>query len=112
MEETGDLKIVITKKGAKWRVGVQAPECDPFIQLLDAVGEDAGPALEAVTDVVASARAKWAVSKLNPKGEVPKPPPLPPPAPRTTAGKGKTPTKTEPTKTEPTKPIDPQQPMF
>jgi len=69
-----ELKVVISLKGDKASVGVQAPECDPAFFTVDG---DLKAAIKAVPKLVEEAKTRWAQSKLNPKCETP--PPAPPP---------------------------------
>ncbi len=65
-----ELKIVLSLKGDKASVGVQAPECDPVFRTLEG---DLGAALRAVPKLVEEARTRWETTKLNPKCETPLP---------------------------------------
>jgi len=64
------LKVVISFKGNKASVGVQAPECDPVFSTLEG---DLKAALKAVPGFVSEAKTRWETSKLNPKCESPLP---------------------------------------
>jgi hypothetical protein len=65
-----ELKVVISLKGDKSSVGVQAPECDPVFFSLEG---DLKAALKAVPGFVDQAKARWEKSRLNPKCETPLP---------------------------------------
>jgi len=65
-----ELKVVISLKGDRASVGVQAPECDPVFFAVEGTLETA---LEAVPGFVEEAKTHWEASKLNPKCETPLP---------------------------------------
>jgi len=67
---TGMLKIVISLKGNKASVGVQAPECDPAFFGLEG---DLSAALTAVPGFVEQARTRWQTAKRYPKCASPLP---------------------------------------
>jgi hypothetical protein len=69
-EQKDELKLVISLKGDKASVGVQAPECDPAFFNLEG---DLKTALKAVPKFVEEAKTRWETSKLNPKCETPLP---------------------------------------
>jgi len=83
-----ELKVVITLKGDRAIVGVQAPDCDPIFTPLEG-GLPA--ALSQIPALVKSANAKWDANPKNPKAKMPEPPPAPEPVCRqtTTAPKEK-----------------------
>jgi len=65
-----EMKVVVSLKGDKASVGVQAPECDPVFFALEGTLETT---LEAVPGFVEEAKTRWENSKLNPKCETPLP---------------------------------------
>ena len=65
-----ELKVVISLKGERGFVGVQAPECDPLITALEG---DLAVALERVPGLVGEARQRWSESPRYP--ECAEPPP-------------------------------------
>ena len=65
-----ELKIVISLKGNKASVGVQAPECDPAFFGLEG---DLSAALTAVPAFVEQARTRWQTAKQYPKCTSPLP---------------------------------------
>ena len=69
-EQKDELKLVISLKGDKASVGVQAPGCDPAFFNLEG---DLKTALKAVPKFVEEAKTRWGTSKLNPKCESPLP---------------------------------------
>ena len=69
-EQRDELKVVISLKGDKASVGIQAPECDPTFFSLEG---DLRAALKAVPKFVEEAKTRWETSKLNPKCETPLP---------------------------------------
>jgi hypothetical protein len=69
-EQKDKLKVVISLKGTKASVGVQAPGCDPAFFNLEG---DLKTALKAVPKFVEEAKTRWETSKLNPKCESPLP---------------------------------------
>jgi hypothetical protein len=69
-EQKDELKVVISLKGDKASVGVQAPGCDPVLFSLEG---DLKTALKAVPKFVGEAKTRWETSKLNPKCETPLP---------------------------------------
>jgi len=89
-----ELKIVIIIKDNRATIGVQAPDCDPVFETAE------GHLSEILAHshiAVDNARAKWAVSKKNPKADIPTPP-APPPRPASTpstSSKSSTATKTK-----------------
>jgi len=62
--ENGELKLVISLKGGKASVGVQAPECDPVFFGVDG---GLGDVLGSVPGFVDEAKRRWGTSKLNPE---------------------------------------------
>jgi hypothetical protein len=76
-----ELKIVISLKGNKASVGVQAAECDPAFFGLEG---DLSAALTAVPGFVEQARTHWQTAKRHPKCASPLPSQSQP-APRTAA---------------------------
>jgi len=72
-----ELKVVISLKGDKASVGVQAPECDPVFSSLEG---DLKAVLKAVPKLVEEAKTRWETSKLNPKCQSPLPSQEKPPA--------------------------------
>jgi hypothetical protein len=69
-EQKDELKVVISLKGDKALVGIQAPECDPAFFGLEG---DLWATLKAVPKFVEEAKTRWQASKLNPKCETPLP---------------------------------------
>jgi hypothetical protein len=69
-QKKDELKVVISLKGTKASVGVQAPGCDPAFFNLEG---DLKTALKAVPKFVEEAKTHWETSKLNPKCETPLP---------------------------------------
>ena len=69
-EQKDELKVVISLKGDKASVGVQAPECDPVFFGLEGTLKTT---LKAVPGFVEEAKTRWGTSKLNPKCETPLP---------------------------------------
>jgi hypothetical protein len=69
-EQNGELKLVISLKGGKAQVGVQAPECDPVFFGLEG---DLGAVLAGVPGFVEEAKRRWETSKLYPECESPLP---------------------------------------
>lgn len=65
-----ELKVVISLRGDKASVGIQAPECDP---VFFAVEGDLKTVVKAMPKLVEEARARWEKGKLNPKCETPLP---------------------------------------
>lgn len=65
-----ELKVVISLKGDKALVGVQAPECAPLFFSLEG---DLKTASRVVPRFVEEAKTRWEASKLNPKCEAPLP---------------------------------------
>ncbi len=65
-----ELKVVISLKGDKASVGVQAPECDPVFFGLEG---DLGAILSGVPGFVEEAKTHWETTKLYPKCETPLP---------------------------------------
>jgi len=65
-----EIKVVITLKGDRGCIGVQAPNCDPVFAILEG-GLDA--ALGRVATLVEEARQRWAESARYPKCESPLP---------------------------------------
>ncbi|GAH60140.1 unnamed protein product, partial [marine sediment metagenome] len=65
-----ELKVVISLKGNKASVGVQAPECDPVFFGLEG---DLRTTLKAVLGFVEEAKNRWETSKQYPKCETPLP---------------------------------------
>lgn len=82
----GDLKLVISLKGGRASVGVQAPECDP---LFFGIEGDLGVVLNGVPGFVEEARRRWETNKLNPECETPLPSQAAPPAPAAPRSRGK-----------------------
>ena len=72
-----ELKVVISLKGDKASVGVQAPECDPVFFSLEG---DLKMVSKAVPGFVQEAKTRWEANKLNPECETPLPSQEPPPA--------------------------------
>ena len=68
--QNGELKLVISLKGGKAQVGVQAPECDPVFFGLEG---DLSAVLSGVPGFVEEARRRWETSKLYPECETPLP---------------------------------------
>jgi hypothetical protein len=66
MSTNGELKVVISLRGEKASVGVQAPECDPIFFNING---DLKVTLKAVPGFVQEAKTRWETSKLNPKCE-------------------------------------------
>jgi len=69
-EQKDELKLVISLKGDKAQVGVQAPGCDPAFFNLEG---NLKTALKSVPKFVEEAKTRWETSKLNPKCETPLP---------------------------------------
>ena len=69
-QKKDELKVVISLKGDKASVGVQAPECDPAFFNLEG---DLKTALKAVPKFVEEAKTRWETSKQYPKCETPLP---------------------------------------
>jgi hypothetical protein len=69
-EQKDELKIVISLKGNKASVGVQAPECDPVFFNSEGTPK---AVLKAVFGFVEEAKSRWEASKLNPKCQSPLP---------------------------------------
>lgn len=69
-QKKDELKVVISLKGDKASVGIQAPECDPVLFSLEG---GLRTTLKAVPGFVEEARTRWETSKLNPKCETPLP---------------------------------------
>jgi len=67
-----ELKVVITIKGDRGFIGVQAPDSDPVLETFEG---DLEAALLLVPSVVEQAQARWATNPRYPKCEVPPPPP-------------------------------------
>jgi hypothetical protein len=61
-----ELKIVIVLKKNRASVGIQAPECDPIISL---VNGDLDEILEGIPKLLERAQARWAEAKTYPKCE-------------------------------------------
>lgn len=76
--QNGELKLVISLKGGKASVGVQAPECDPVFFGLEG---DLGAILSGVPGFVEEARRRWETNKLYPECETPLPSQAKPAAP-------------------------------
>lgn len=69
-EQKDELKVVISLKGDRASVGIQAPECDPaFFGLAG----NLQATLKAVPKFVEEAKTRWETSKLYPKCETPLP---------------------------------------
>ena len=68
-----ELKVVITQKGEKTCVGLQAPNCDPVVTVITGTLEEA---LSEVPNLVIMARAQWEQNPRYPKSErvIPKAP--------------------------------------
>ena len=79
--KNGELKLVISLKGGKASVGIQAPECDPLFFGLEG---DLPAVLGGVPGFVEEARRRWETSKLNPECESPLPSQAKPAAPART----------------------------
>lgn len=65
-DESDEIKVVITMKGTRGFIGVQAPDCDPAFELFEG---DLKVALERVPSLVEEARSRWAEAPRNPKCE-------------------------------------------
>jgi hypothetical protein len=76
--QNGELKLVISLKGDRASVGVQAPECDP---LFFGIEGDLGTVLSGVPGFVEEARRRWETNKLYPECESPLPSQAKPAAP-------------------------------
>ena len=61
-----ELKIVITVKETKALVGIQAPECDPMLWLVEG---ELPTILGGIPGLVEQAREKWAANPRYPKCE-------------------------------------------
>ena len=92
-EQKDELKLVISLKGDKASVGVQAPGCDPAFFNLEG---DLKTALKAVPKFVEEAKTRWETSKLNPKCETPLPSQAKPAAAPSQVSTGSRSQKTEP----------------
>lgn len=87
-EPSDELKVVITMKGDRAIVGIQAPDCDPIFT----THEGGLPAVLAkVPALVKGANEKWDANPKNPQTVRPEPEPAPEPVRRqtTTAPKEK-----------------------
>jgi hypothetical protein len=69
-QKKDELKVVISLKGDKALVGVQAPECDPVFYT--AAGK-LRAVLNQIPAIVTNAQERWQTAKLNPKCETPLP---------------------------------------
>ena len=67
---SGELKVVISLKGDKALVGIQAPECDPAFFGHEG---DLQTTLKAVPTFIQEAKTRWQASKLYPKCQTPLP---------------------------------------
>jgi len=65
-----EVKVVISIKGERGFIGVQAPNCDP---ILAAWAGDLASALERIPALVEEAQQQWADSPRYPKCPVPPP---------------------------------------
>lgn len=74
---TNEMKVVIVIKDANILLGVQSPDCDPVYQTMKGT---LAVALKQVLVLVEEAKEKWATAPLNPKANLPEPPPRPAPA--------------------------------
>lgn len=72
--EDTELKVVITIKGSRAIVGIQAPDCDPVLSVFEG---DLPTVLEQVPALVQEARQQWEANKRYPKADIPTPPPAP-----------------------------------
>lgn len=77
---TNEIKVVIVIKDANILLGVQSPDCDPLYRIVKGT---LAAALKQVPVLIKEAKEKWATTPLNPKANLPEPPPRPAPA-RTT----------------------------
>ena len=69
-----ELKVVITLKGERGTIGIQAPDCDPVFSLFEGGLEQA---LERVPGLVSEARERWGQSPRYPKTKHELTPPQP-----------------------------------
>lgn len=67
---SNELKIVIIKRDDRMMLGVQSPDCDPVYETFEGT---LAAALKRVPKLVEEAKARWEISKLNPKCETPMP---------------------------------------
>jgi len=86
MRELQDLKVVMTQKGDKVTVGVNAADCDPVVAIVPGTMEETIPML---ADLIGAAKTQWEASPRYPKSEreLPKPPVRTPDQSNTPAGK-------------------------
>ena len=59
-----ELKVVITLKGERGTIGIQAPDCDPVFSLFEG---SLGQALERVPGLVSEARERWEQNPQYPR---------------------------------------------
>ena len=67
-----ELKIVVTIRGNRAFVGIQAPECDPVLYLVEG---DLPAIMGGIPGLVEQAREKWASNPRYPKCETKLEPP-------------------------------------
>ena len=69
-----ELKVVISLKGEKGTIGIQAPDCDPVFSLFEGGLEQA---LDRVPGLVSEARERWEQSPRYPRTKHELTPPQP-----------------------------------
>jgi len=76
-QPVNEIKILITLKDDSILLGVQSPDCDPVFKTFKGT---MAVALKQVPVLVKEAKEKWAAAPLNPKADLPEPPPSQAPA--------------------------------
>lgn len=71
---TTQMKVVIVIQDANILLGVQSPDCDPIYRIVKGT---LAAALKQVPVLIKEAKEKWATTPLNPKANLPEPPPRP-----------------------------------
>ena len=80
-----ELKVVITQKNNRTMVGIQAPDCDPVLTLVEG---DLSAALQQIPALVDQANQQWDANPRYPETDIPEPAPAAPtPSTSTRAGK-------------------------
>lgn len=83
-----DIKVVIILKDNRGSIGVQAPDCDPALEVFEGSMQ---AALERVPGLMEEALSRWAETPRYPKFESPLPSQKQPPAPARSARQSSTP---------------------